>query len=173
MSERIVPKSTMIGLISDTHDNIAMIDKAVKKLNEREMRLILHAGDYISPFTVKHFKSLNAKLIGVFGNNCAERNVLKKLFSKIGADLRGFFAEIKVEGLKIALIHGHNEELLHSLVESEAYDLVVHGHTHRKSVKKNGKTLVINPGEICGYLSGESTLALVNLKTRSVETLHL
>ncbi|UCH03286.1 MAG: metallophosphoesterase [Candidatus Bathyarchaeota archaeon] len=163
----------MIGIISDTHDNISMIDKAVKKLNEREVRLILHAGDYISPFTVKRFKPLNAQVIGVFGNNCAERNVLKKLFSKIGGDLRGFFAEIKIEGLKIALLHGHNEELLHSLVDSKAYDLVAHGHTHRQNVQRKDKTLVINPGEVCGYLSGESTLAIVNLNTRNVEILHL
>jgi putative phosphoesterase len=150
-----------------------MIDKAVKKLNEREVRLILHAGDYISPFTVKHFNPLNAQVIGVFGNNCAERNVLKKLFSQIGGDLRGFFAEIKIEELKIALIHGHNEELLHSLVDSEAYDLVAHGHTHRQNVRRKGITLVINPGEVCGYLSGESTLAIVNLNTRNVEILYL
>jgi len=99
--------------------------------------------------------------------------MLKKLFSKIGGDLRGFFAEIKIEGLKIALLHGHNEELLHSLVGSKAYDLVAHGHTHRQNVQRKGKTLVINPGEVCGYLSGESTLAIVNLNTRNVEILYL
>lgn len=173
MGEKTVQDSGLIGVISDTHDNIPMIDEAVRRLNEHEVRLVLHAGDYISPFTVQHFKPLKARLVGVYGNNCAERVVLKRLFSDIGADIRGFFAEIKAGGLKIALLHGHDEELLRSLVESEAYDLVVHGHTHRASVSRKGRTVVINPGEVCGYLSGESTMVVFDLETRDVETVTI
>jgi len=173
LGEKTVQDSGLIGVISDTHDNIPMIDEAVRRLNEHEVRLVLHAGDYISPFTVQHFKPLKARLVGVYGNNCAERVVLKRLFSDIGADIRGFFAEIKAGGLKIALLHGHDEELLRSLVESEAYDLVVHGHTHRASVSRKGRTVVINPGEVCGYLSGESTMVVFDLETRDVETVTI
>jgi len=64
----------IIGLISDTHDNVYAIDKAVKRFNEERVELVLHAGDYISQFTAKHFKPLEAQLVGVYGNNCAERN---------------------------------------------------------------------------------------------------
>jgi predicted phosphodiesterase len=39
----------LIGLISDTHDNLPMIEKAVKKLNEENVALVLHAGDYVLP----------------------------------------------------------------------------------------------------------------------------
>jgi len=31
-----------------------------------------------------------------------------------------------------------------------------------KSVQKKGKTLVINPGEVCGYLTGKSTIAILD-----------
>lgn len=170
---REILQGKVIGIISDTHDNIFKIDEAVKRLNELGVELVLHAGDYISPFTVQHFKPLKGKLIGVYGNNCAERAMLKRLFSEIGADIRGFFAEIWAGGLKIALLHGHDEELLNSLIESEAYDLVVHGHTHQVSVKRKGKTMVINPGEVCGYLSGESTMAIFNPETRGMETVTI
>jgi predicted phosphodiesterase len=48
-----------------------MIEKAVKKLNKENVELVLHAGDYVSPFVIPKFKALNAKLIGVFGNKRA------------------------------------------------------------------------------------------------------
>ena len=146
MNERIFSNIRLLGIISDTPDNIYMIDEAVKKLNELGVELVLHAGDYVSPFTVQHYKPLKAKLIGVYGNNCAERIVLKKLFSDIGADIRGFFTEVMVENLKIALLHGHDEELLRSLIRSKAYDLIVHGHTHQVCIEREGETMVINPG---------------------------
>jgi len=46
---------------------------------------------------------------------------------------------------------------------------VVYGHTHQTKVQRIGRTLVINPGEVCGYLTGKSTMALLNLKTHEVE----
>jgi predicted phosphodiesterase len=42
-----------IGLISDTHDNVPMIKEVIRRLNGLEVSLVLHAGDYISPFTAK------------------------------------------------------------------------------------------------------------------------
>ena len=61
MSKKFVYDNEVIGIISDTHDNIYMIDKAVEELNKRQVRLVLHAGDYISPFTVQHFKALKQR----------------------------------------------------------------------------------------------------------------
>jgi putative phosphoesterase len=84
----------IIGLISDTHDNMYAIDKAVKRFNEERVKLVLHAGDYIAQFTAKHFKPLEAQLVGVYGNNCAERDALKRVYGEIGAEIRGFFAEV-------------------------------------------------------------------------------
>ena len=69
----------LIGVISDTHDNLPIIEKAIKKLNEENVALVLHAGDYVSPFVIPKFKALNAKLIGVFGNK-GWINFLKALY---------------------------------------------------------------------------------------------
>lgn len=164
--------SKSIGIISDTHDNIYLIDEVVKKLNDLGVDLVLHAGDYISPFTPPHFKPLKAKLIGVFGNNCAERNLLVERFKEINMDIRGFFAEIKFDTLKIALLHGNDIELLNALVASGAYDVVVYGHTHEAKVQTIGKTIAINPGEVCGYLSGKSTLAILDVRSLKVEIIN-
>jgi len=83
-----------IGLVSDTHDRLPFIDRAVNKLNEENVELVLHAGDYSAPFAAYRFKPLRAKMIGVFGNNDAERSMLQKNFKAVGADVHGKFAEI-------------------------------------------------------------------------------
>jgi putative phosphoesterase len=152
----------IVGLIADTHDHLKMVDKAVEKLNEQKVELVLHAGDYIAPFVILRFKELKAKLVGVFGNNDGDHELLKQRFGELGLSMRGNFAELNVDDLRIALLHGHEEELLKALINSEGFDVIVHGHTHKAEVYRKGKTLVVNPGEVCGYLSGKSTIALLD-----------
>ncbi len=162
----------IIGIISDTHDNIYLIDEVIKQLNKREIDLVLHAGDYVSPFTVSHFKPLKPKMIGVFGNNCAERELLRKFFTEIGVEVRGSFAEVSAEDLRIALYHGHEEDLLNSLINSGGYDVVVCGHTHKAETYRKASTTVINPGEVCGYLTGKSTYALLDTQALKAEIIQ-
>jgi len=156
-------EKVLVGLIADTHDCLPMVDKTVKKLNRENVGLVLHAGDYVAPFVIPKFKELKAKLIGVFGNNDGDHELLKKRFSENKAlEIHGNFAEITVDETKIALLHGDEEELLKTLINSKSFDVVVHGHTHKAEVYRKGKTLVVNPGEVCGYLTGKSTIALLD-----------
>jgi len=163
----------IIGIISDTHDRLPFIERAVMKMNEKEVELVLHAGDYSAPFAAFQFKSLKAKMIGVFGNNDAERELLRRNFSNLGIEIRGRFAEIQVDGLKIALLHGEEEELLNSLLNTGSYDVVIYGHTHRSKVQRKNKVLAINPGEACGYLSGRATIGLLDTSTMDVKILPI
>ena len=164
----------LIGVIADTHDNLPMIEKAVKKLNKENVALVLHAGDYVSPFVIPKFKALNAKLIGVFGNNDGDHEFLKKRFSETeNCEIRGRFAEINAEGFKIALLHGDETELLNALINCEYFDAVITGHAHSLEVRKKGKTLVVNPGEVCGYLSGKSTMALLDTEKREARLVEI
>jgi len=166
-------RQVIIGIIADTHDRLPLVDKAVKQLNEEGVKLVLHAGDYIAPFVVPHFKPLEADLIGIFGNNDGDQKLLRKRFSEVGADIRGRFAEVTTDGLKIGMVHGEEEELLQSLINVEGYDVIVHGHTHEVKTYRKGKTLVVNPGEVCGYLTGESTIATLNTQTLDVKIIPL
>jgi len=163
----------LVGIMADTHDRLPLVDKAVKALNEQNVELVLHAGDYIAPFVIPRFKPLKARFIGVFGNNDGERNGLRKKFMEIGAEIRGNFAEVVVDELRIALLHGSEEELLKSLISAESHDVIIHGHTHEAKTYRKGKTLVINPGEVCGYLTEKSTIALLNSQTSEVKIIEL
>jgi hypothetical protein len=163
----------IVGIMADTHDRLSSVDKAVKVLNDRKVELVLHAGDYIAPFVIPHFKPLKAKLIGVFGNNDGEKNGLKKKFKEINAEVHGNFAHVDVDGLKIALLHGSEEELLKSLINVQSHDVIIHGHTHEAKTYRKGKTLIVNPGEVCGYLTEKSTIAILDSQTREVEIVEL
>jgi putative phosphoesterase len=163
----------IVGIIADTHDRLPLLDDAVKRLNKEKVQLVLHAGDYVAPFVVPHFKPLKSNLIGVFGNNDGDRELLKKRFAELGAEIRGKFAEVKVDGLRIALLHGDETELLQSLIDVESHDVIVHGHTHEAKTYRKGKTLVINPGEVCGYLSEKPTMATLDTQTLDAKIIRL
>jgi putative phosphoesterase len=163
----------IVGLMSDTHDRLPFIRKAVEWLNQQKVDLVLHAGDYIAGFAVHDLKPLKAPLIGVFGNNDGDHELLQKKFKELGAELRGRFAEVRVDGLKIAMLHGEEEELLNSVINAGSHDFIVHGHTHEAKTYRKGKTVVVNPGEVCGYVSGKSTLAILNTETLEVKIIHL
>jgi len=143
------------------------------KLNEEDVGLVLHAGDYVSPFVIPRFGKLKSKLIGVFGNNDGDHEHLVKSFNEYEAfEIRGRFAQITCEGLKIALLHGSDVDLLEALFDCESFDVVVYGHMHNPNVYQKGNTLIVNPGEVCGYLTGKSTIVLfdtANRKARIVE----
>jgi len=164
----------LIGLMADTHDNLPLVEKAVKKFNEENVKMVLHAGDYVAPFVIPKFRGLRAKLIGVFGNNDGDRELLKKRFSEnANLEMRGIFAEINFGKARIALLHGSDDELLKALIKGEGFDIVVHGHTHKAEVYKSGKTLVVNPGEVCGYLSGRPTVALLDTDKLEAKIIEL
>jgi putative phosphoesterase len=164
----------LIGLISDTHDNLQQIEKAVNYLNNVGVQLVLHAGDYCAPFTLAKLKNLNCKLIGVFGNNDGDQELLKKRFSETpNCEAHGRFAQIDADGYKIALLHGDETELLFALIGCQSFNAVVHGHTHNKGIEQRGNTLIINPGELCGYLTGKSTLALLDTTKNEAKIVEL
>ena len=164
----------LIGLMADTHDNLPLVDRAVERFNEENVELVLHAGDYVAGFVIPRFVELKAKLIGVFGNNDGDHELLRKRFSENKRlELRGNFAEVAADGLKIALLHGGDEEQLEALINHGNFDVVVHGHTHIAEVRRKGKTLVVNPGEVCGYLTGKPTLALLDTVKREARIVEL
>ena len=161
-----------IGVMSDTHDRLEAVDKAIEFFNKEKVEHVLHAGDLVSPFVAPRFSKLKMKLHYVWGNNEGDREFTTVRFAEIGVKPLGNFAKLELGGRKIALLHGTHEDIVAALVKSGSFDVVVRGHTHRAEVKK-GKTLYINPGETCGYLTGRKTVAILDLAKLKAEILEL
>lgn len=156
----------LIGLISDTHDHVPHIKKAAAAFKKRKADLILHAGDYCSPFTIRHFKGL--KLKGIFGNNDGDKYLLISKFNEIGAGIEGEFMNIKAGDLNIAVYHGTYVEITNALCKSGEYDVVVTGHTHKAGLINYGNTIAINPGSAHGF-DDKATIAFLDTATKEVE----
>ena len=164
----------LIGVMSDTHDNIIQAKKAVTTFNWKNVEHVLHAGDIISPFMIDTFKELRAPLTVVFGNNDGDRALLEKKFGQLPyTRISGTFARIEMGGMRIGLVHGNDRDLLETLRACGSLDLLVYGHTHRSEITNDGALLVVNPGEVYGHLTGRSTVAIVNTDKRTAEILDL
>ncbi|MEN6573882.1 metallophosphoesterase [Methanobacterium aggregans] len=160
----------MIGIMADTHDNLDAIRDAVQLFNREKVELVIHAGDLIAPFTAREFQKLNAKFVAVFGNNDGEREGLRTAYRDLC--ILKDFREVSVSSRKFAVIHGMEEAIVNSLAKSGLYDVVVRGHSHKPEII-NGETLVVNPGEVCGYVSGDRTVVIMDPDTLSHELIYL
>lgn len=149
----------LIGIMSDSHDHLEAIRLAVDFFNHNGVELVIHAGDLISPFTAFEFKKLKMPFEAIYGNNDGEREGLKTAFKEL-CNLEDF-KEIHADGRKIAVIHGANQSLVDALASGENYDVLIRGHSHQMDVSGD-KTIIINPGETCGYLSGKKTVILLS-----------
>ena len=161
-----------IGLMSDTHDRFDAVEAAIDFFNCQGISDVLHAGDLVSPLVVPKFSKLKAKLHYVWGNNEGDREFIKIRFGEIGVVPLGEFAVLELGGKRIALLHGTHEHIVDSLVRSELYDVVVRGHSHRAEIIES-RALLVNPGEVCGYLSGRKTVALMDLDEMHAEIVEL
>ncbi|MDI6757136.1 MAG: metallophosphoesterase [Endomicrobiia bacterium] len=157
-----------IGVITDTHENVGQIKKAVEFLNSSSVDMVLHAGDIISPIMTDHLNKLNVRMLGVFGNNDGEKNLWRRRLSEFpnGAEIRERYAEVEAAGAKFLVIH--EPYLLDSLVAGGKYDFIIYGHTHVTDLRLDGRTVVLNPGETCGLMSGKSVAAVINLDAKTV-----
>jgi putative phosphoesterase len=59
--------------------------------------------------------------------------------------------------------------LAKALIGSLDVDAVLYGHTHEFVVEKINGKLLLNPGEVCGYLTNKSTYALLDIDSLKAE----
>ncbi|MBP7067146.1 MAG: metallophosphoesterase [Methanothrix sp.] len=163
----------LIGIMSDAHDRFQGVKDALRVFSSRGVFMILFAGDMIGSGNCYTFEGLNIPIKLVYGNNDGDRVGLAKEFARVGGEYLGDFGEVEVDGLKIALMHGTEEPLVRAVLASQLYDVLVRGHNHIFEVSSHGRTLLVNPGEIWGHLTGYSTVAIFDTTSREVERVEL
>jgi putative phosphoesterase len=157
-----------IGLLADSHDDMAAIAKAVALFNAEGVVQVLHAGDIVSPFTFEIFRGLQAPLGGVFGNNDGDRLLLRE---RSAGALRPQPHFVTLDGLRVVVVH--EPPLVKSLARSGDFDLVVYGHTHVPDVHREGAALVVNPGKAAVLDKGRATAAVLETETREARIIDL
>lgn len=166
-----------LGIIADTHDNLPAINKAVEIFNAGGIGMLIHAGDFVAPFTEKPFRALNAPLVGVFGNNDGDKLLLKEKYHEKGVGVI-YEDPYDFEVATKRIIVTHKPTIVNVLAVSGVYDVVIYGHTHKAVIEKKrdkneAETLVINPGECCGCLTGRRTVAILDLEKEEARIVDL
>ncbi|AVB76060.1 hypothetical protein HNP87_001329 [Methanococcus maripaludis] len=163
-----------IGIMSDTHDYLPNIRKAIAVFNDEKVDMVVHCGDFVSLFVIKEFENLNSKIVGVFGNNDGEKTLLKEWLKEIDPDNElENYVSFETDGHKFFVLHGTHAPILEAVIQSKEYDVVIHGHTHERQFEEIDGVLVINPGECCGYLTGKPTVAILNTKDKEYQEIDL
>jgi hypothetical protein len=154
-----------IGIISDTHDNMPKIKKALAAFAARKCEALIHAGDIISPFAAKALKAAKLPIYAVYGNNDGEKQGLADLLPGICDGPR----LLELDGKKILVAHS-----IAQVPESAraGVDLVVVGHTHVAGLERT-KPLVLNPGECSGWLYGKHSVAVLDTTRLAIEEITL
>ncbi|HVO39619.1 MAG TPA: metallophosphoesterase [Spirochaetia bacterium] len=161
-----------IGVISDSHDNLPNIRKAVEVFSKNGVETLIHGGDFCSPFTLAEFKPLadrGVKMHAVFGNNDGDRVLLARRGEGFCSFTDGSLI-VTLGGRKIVVLH--YPDLGEDLFRLGAYDLVIYGHNHKVRVE-GGEKKLLNPGTSSGYLADKATVALVETNGMTVEIVTL
>lgn len=157
-----------IGILSDTHDNLSNIRKALELFEKKGITFLVHAGDYVAPFTLAPYFEMGFDFVGVFGNCDGEKKGLKEK-SKDKIKEPPFF--FNLSGKEILIVH--DLAAARNLIEEKKPAVVVSGHTHNPEIKKSGKSIFINPGEAGGWLTGRATVAVLDLRKLEAEIIEL
>ena len=158
----------LIGIISDTHDDMPSIRKAVELFGARKVSHVIHAGDLVSPFTFEIFGELSCGFSAVFGNNDGDKILLRQ--KSVDRIYRQPLV-LTLDEKKIVVVH--EPDLVDGLSDSGHFQVVVYGHTHTPYVGRKRDALVINPGKAARLHKGDSTFALLDTGTMLAEIINL
>jgi uncharacterized protein len=153
-----------IGIMSDTHDNLPMIRRAIDRLEMEGATVLIHAGDFVAPFSVKYVLQFPGKVYAVFGNNDGEKAGIRAT----GLDVTDPPRKLEIGGR--VLVVAHTKEQTTGMAAGA--DVVVCGHTHQ-TVVEGRSPLVINPGECGGWLTGRSTVVVLDTDDVSARLIDL
>ena len=156
--------------MSDSHDNREAIKEAVRTFNELECQLVIHAGDFVAPFAASELQSLTCPVKAVFGNCDGERDGLSRTISHFGRIKEPPFC-FTFNRLDILVVHTHFT--LDAYVKEGKYDVIIYGHTHKPEVFRRNSSLIINPGETGGWVTGKKTIATLDPHSLQADVIAL
>jgi len=160
----------MIGILSDSHDNLTAVRRAVRVFEDARCDLVLHAGDFVAPFAARELRALSCPVHAVFGNCDGEKRGLVEAFRGMGKILEPPFSFAHAGRLfRLA----HLSAPVESFLATAPCDVFVSGHTHKPEIRRHTGVLLINPGETGGWLHGKSTVVLLDPADLAAEVITL
>ena len=162
----------IVAVMSDSHDNIWNLRKALTIIKKEGAGMIIHCGDFVAPFMLKELDEADIPVHAVFGNNDGDQYLLTKLSltTLTNITLYGIVGQVDIDGFNIGFTH--HGIVGEGLASGGNYKMVCFGHSHKYLLKHIGQTILLNPGEIMGKddLPG---FCLVDTNTAEIKKIHL
>jgi putative phosphoesterase len=163
------------AVLSDSHDNLEAIRRALQEITARGITKGFHLGDFVAPFSIEEIlKEETISWECVFGNNDGDGKAILEIMHReprftISQEK---FCEVSIDGKNAYLTHYPN--LAETAAASGKYNAVFHGHTHKKrSDFLPNNTLLANPGELTGVRYGTSSFGIWDSEKNSFEIVNL
>ena len=162
----------IIAIMSDSHDHIWNVRKALEVIRSREADSIIHCGDLIAPFTLRELATFDGPVHWVLGNNDGDPYMLTKisLTELKNMEPHGLIGRLRFDGVSIAVTH--HEEMGLALAHTGEHDLVCCGHTHVHRQERINATTLLNPGDVMGK-DGPGSFCLFDTTSREIELVKL
>lgn len=166
----------LIGILSDTHDNLINLNKSIAVMKEKAVGAIVFCGDFCSPFAARALAESAIDVHAIFGNNDGDRFSIQKVVSTFsnfhlyGEYIGDLDSKLEIDGIKIAATH--YPYYAKTMAKTGWYDCVFYGHNHVANKQKFGNCLLLNPGEVAGVLQPAS-FALYNTSEKSSDFIWL
>ncbi len=151
--------------MADSHDHLARIRAAVGIIEAAGAEVLIHAGDFIAPFSVKELFEFSGEVYGVFGNNDGEIAGVRSIWKRV------YFGPYLFEIGGLRILVSHTEEDL-ARAPYDGIDVRIFGHSH-KAVIRAGRPLDINPGAVSGILAEKPTCAILDTETLEAEIMEV
>lgn len=159
-SEDILHKARVLGVLSDTHDNVVTAAAGIAALREAGAEFLIHCGDVGGQPIFDLMAAIPSAF--VWGNCDFDRVSLKIYAEELGIQCCDEFGSLEIGGKKVAFTHGDNAKLIRQATDQESgFDYAFYGHTHVAADRKFGNTRLINPGAL--HRATKKTVALVEL----------
>ena len=161
-----------LAVISDTHDNVPNLEKALGWMKKNSVAELIHCGDLCAPSILVNIlaPNFNGPIHMVFGNIEDRELTQKKAKDFPQVKHYGDLAEMEIGGKKIAAVH--YPEKAGELAGTGKYDLVFYGHNHKPWEEAIGRTRLVNPGTLAGLFQ-RATFAAYDTSTDNLELIIL
>jgi putative phosphoesterase len=161
-----------LGILSDTHNNLPNLEKALQAFRAAGVEVLIHCGDVTRTETAAHLAGFQVHL--TFGNgDVASGELAETLRSMNPASSAGMVFTGKLDNVRLAAAHGHVPGVVDELTRSGLYDFVFVGHSHRRKEERVGATRLINPGALGGLRAGPRSAAILDLALGAVLFLEI
>ncbi len=164
-----------IGIVSDCHGRAKKLRAALEILAGRGVQTVVHCGDVMTVECIEMLGACGVPAYAVVGNMDRRVSRLEAAAERCGVSFAWEVLEVPIGPERFLVVtHGHDEDVLETLVAGRQFPYVCHGHSHCRRDERIGPVRVINPGALYHPKAPHTpTVAVLDTQGDTVESIEV